>query len=131
MDERKNKEEVDPRKGEDNYEFQFGNMKIQEDNLISHSKALMNYSEQGVANALAFQEKANDLYLNQMDAREKMDQEHKDAREKADLDSKRKHVDNDRYTLDRLYSVFPEEAAGLLPLLKAMVQMLESAEKKD
>jgi len=33
-------------------------------------------------------------------------------------------LENNRYTLDRLYSVFPEEAAGLATLLKAVANEL-------
>jgi len=73
--------------------------------------------------------------LSQMDAREKQFAEHLDTREKhfaEHLDTREKHLterinaikdaglENNRYTLDRLYSVFPEEAVGLRILIRGI-----------
>jgi len=99
------------------------NDKVQFDNVITHCKALMGYSELAMKQAVEFQQKSNDAYLSDRDRREQQRLEHDDERESHRLE-------NNRYTLDRLYSVFPEEAAGLVSLLKATLQILEGGEQK-
>lgn len=98
------------------------NDKIQMDNLVAHCRTLMNYSELAMKQAIEFQQKSNDIHLQQMDAREKQRLEHEN-----ELETQRQ--ENNRYTLDRLYSVFPEEAAGLVPLLQGVLDVLRGQAK--
>ena len=74
------------------------NDKLTYDNTLTHCKNLMNFSEMGIANALSFQEKINNEYL----AREQQLRE------------------NNRFTLNYLYGVYPEEATGFLLWLKEL-----------
>jgi len=100
------------------------NDKVQYDNLISHCKAMMGYSELAMAQALAFQQKSNDAYLSAIDAREQQRLEHENELEK-------QAQENNRYTLNYLYGIYPEEAAGLAALLKALREVLKSEETTE
>ena len=96
------------------------NDKVQFDNVISHNNIVARQSEIALSNAVMFQQQMNNEYLRSM----QQEREHADSREKmfaerADL-SKTAALENNRYTLDRLYSVFPEEAVGLKILVKAV-----------
>jgi hypothetical protein len=135
-------EEFNPRKGEDNYEILFGNNKIQYDNAMAISQGNNATAALALEQAVSFQQKANDLYLGQMDAREKaqnraIDQnvaqsqsEHNQRMEHED-EHDLHHRDNDRMTLEELYNLSPEEAAGIVPVLSAMLDILskKKAEK--
>ena len=105
------------------------NDKVQFDNLISHCKALMQYSEMGVSQALAFQQKANDIFLTNTDAREKQRLEHDDASEKQRLEHENEletqRQENNRYTLNYLYGVYPEEAVGIVAIAHALADLLK------
>ena len=105
------------------------NDKVQFDNLIGHCKALMQYSEMGVSQALAFQHKANDIFLTNMDAREKQRLEHEDASEKQRMEHENEletqRQENNRFTLDYLYGVYPQEAVGLIAIAKALADLLK------
>jgi len=128
-------EEYNPRKGEDNYEILFGNNKIQYDNAMAISQKNNTAAALALDQAVSFQQKANDLYLSQMDAREKaqnraVDQnvaqsgsEHNQRMEHED-EHDLHHRDNDRMTLEELYNLSPEEAAGIVPVLSAMLDIL-------
>ena len=128
-------EEFNPRKGEDNYEILFGNNKIQYDNAMAISQKNNTAAALALDQAVSFQQKANDLYLSQMDAREKaqnraVDQnvaqsgsEHNQRMEHED-EHDLHHRDNDRMTLEELYNLSPEEAAGIVPVLSAMLDIL-------
>jgi len=128
-------EEFNPRKGEDNYEILFGNNKIQYDNAMAISQKNNTAASLALDQAVSFQQKANDLYLSQMDAREKaqnraVDQnvaqsgsEHNQRMEHED-EHDLHHRDNDRMTLEELYNISPEEAAGIVPVLSAMLDIL-------
>ena len=128
-------EEFNPRKGEDNYEILFGNNKIQYDNAMAISQKNSTAASLALDQAVSFQQKANDLYLSQMDAREKaqnraVDQnvaqsgsEHNQRMEHED-EHDLHHRDNDRMTLEELYNLSPEEAAGIVPVLSAMLDIL-------
>ena len=64
-------EEFNPRKGEDMYGFQFGNNKIQFDNAMANSQNATSTANLALQQAVSFQQKSNELFLSQMDAREK------------------------------------------------------------
>ncbi len=118
------------------------NDKVQFDNVISHNNIVARQAEIALSNAVMFQTQMNQEYLRsvhqerehadsraqlamaQMDAREKQIVEHVDTREKHLAERvnaiKDAGLENNRYTLDRLYSVFPEEAVGLRILIKAI-----------
>ena len=93
---------------------------VQFNNTISHNNIVARQAEIALANAVMFQQQMNNEYLRSL----QQEREHADSREKmfaerADL-SKTAARENNRYTLDRLYSVFPEEAVGLRVLVKAV-----------
>lgn len=89
------------------------NDKVQFDNVISHNNNTARISELALTNAVQFQEKMNAEHLISV----QQEREHRDAREKHNLE-------NNRYHLDRLYSVFPEEAAGIVAILEATTNIL-------
>lgn len=107
------------------------NDKVQFDNLISHAKRVDAIAEQSLQNAVNFAEKANNAYLERMKQMADAYMEQANAQNKAavalveGLD--KQIVENNRYTLDRLYSVFPEEAVGLGTLLKAFEGYLKES----
>lgn len=114
-------EEVNPRKGEDNYEFQFGNMKVlmdtviahsQEvfanmkllmDNAIAHSQALNGISQQNLQESVDLQKRINDQYI----AREQQVREHHDStfgqRLEHENEIETTRQENMRFTLKYLY----------------------------
>ena len=94
------------------------NDKVQFDNLISHCKALTNYSELAVKQLIEFQQKSNDAYLTERDRREQQRMEHSD-----ELETQRQ--ENNRYTLNYLYGIYPEEAIGIATVAKAVVDLLK------
>lgn len=118
------------------------NDKVQFDNVISHNNIVARQAEIALSNAVMFQAQMNQEYLrsvhqerehadarshvalSQMDAREKQFAEHLDTREKHLTERinaiKDAGLENNRYTLDRLYSVFPEEAVGLRILIRGI-----------
>ena len=96
------------------------NDKVQFDNVISHNNMAARQAELALSNSVMFQQQMNNEYLRSL----QQEREHADSREKmfserTDL-SKTAELENNRYTLDRLYSVFPEEAVGLRILVKAV-----------
>ena len=118
------------------------NDKVQFDNVISHNNIVSRQAELALSNAVTFQSQMNQEYLRSVhqerehaDARAQLAMGHLDAREKQiveHVDTREKHLserinarkdaalENNRYTLDRLYSVFPEEAVGLRILIKGV-----------
>lgn len=132
-------EEFNPRKGEDYYGFLFGNNKIQYDNAMVASQTNNATAALALQQAVSFQEKANDLYLNQMDAREKAQNRVIDqnvAQSQSEHTQRLEHEDehdlhqrdNDRMTLEELYTLSADEAAGVVPVLSALLDIL--AKKK-
>lgn len=105
------------------------NDKVQFDNMISHSKRVDSIAETALTNAVNFQEKGNNDYLEMTKQMRDAYMEQANAQNKAHLDFVEKlheqYAENNRYTLDRLYSVFPEEALGLTAIAKAIVEMLK------
>ena len=96
------------------------NMKIQMDNAISqsaltnqnavaNSQVVNGYSQLALKNAVEFSQKANDDFLT-------FSQKQRDQT-----------LENNRYTLDRLYSVFPEEALGIGTMVATVMEALNQA----
>jgi len=98
------------------------NDKVQFDNLISNSNNTARIAEISLTNAVNFQNQMNNEYLRSL----QQEREHADVREKLDQEHKntlREHtLENNRYSLDRLFSVFPEEAVGLRVLIKSIAK---------
>jgi hypothetical protein len=94
------------------------NDKVQFDNMISHGKRVDVIAEQSLQNAVTFQKQANDQYLEQANAQNK---------EALALAQNLHHqlIENNRYTLDRLYSVFPEEATGIATMVSLIIETLK------
>jgi hypothetical protein len=130
-------EEFNYRKGEDNYGMLFANSKVQFDNAMANSQSATATANLALQQAVSFQQKSNELYLGQMDAREKAQNqsiamrsglsESEQAQRIEHSDESELHQrDNDRKTLTELYgSITPEEAAGMVPVLQALVNMLK------
>ena len=111
------------------------NDKVQFDNVITHCKNLMNYSELAMAQAIAFQQKSNDAYLTERDRRETQRLEHEDASEKQRLEHENEldtaRQENNRFTLNYLYGIYPEEALGIAALAKALGNLLKKEVGKE
>lgn len=134
-------EEYNNRKGEDNYGFLFGNNKIQFDNVLAGSQVNNATATLALQQAVAFQQKSNEAYLSQMDAREKaqntmiaqnLAQSNSEANQRLEHEDEHDlHArDNDRMTLEELYNLSPEEAAGIVPVLSALLNILSKNEVK-
>ena len=129
-------EEFNPRKGEDYYGFQFNNRKQAEDNAMANAQAATSTATLALQNAVKTADMLSTMALSNMDAREKgaaaltgmragisesdqtQRQEHEDEH---DLHQR----DNDRKTLAELYGLDAEEAAGIAPVLMALVNMMK------
>ena len=134
-------EEFNPRKGEDYYGFLFANNKIQYDNAMVASQTNNATATLALQQAVSFQQKANDLYLAQMDAREKAQNQTvgmrsgiSESEQTQRLEHEDEHDlhqrDNDRMTLEELYNLSPKEAAGMVPVLSALLDIV-SKKKAD
>lgn len=129
-------EEFNPRKGEDYYGFQFANNKIQLDAAMANSQAATATATLALQNAVKTADMLSTMALGQMDAREKAqnavngmragisESEATQAREHSDEHDLHQR-DNDRMTLEELYKLDPEEAAGIVPVLTALVNMVK------
>ena len=115
------------------------NMKIQVGNEISHAKRMDTLAELSVTNAIVFAQKANDAYLERMKqmADAYMEQSKGQALAAAEMSKKQGEetlnfatqwhhhaIENNRFTLDRLYGVFPEEAAGIAAMYVGLAEVL-------
>lgn len=100
-------------------------------NEISHAKRVDVIAEQSLQNAVNFAEKANDAYLEQAKSQALSYQNAADARLKETGDFvnslHKNFIENNRYTLDRLYSVFPEEAMGIGAMVSLVVEALKKS----
>jgi hypothetical protein len=135
-------DEPNPHKGEDNYGFLFANNKLQFDSAVATSQINNGTASLALQQAVSFQQKANEAYLANMDAREKaqnraIDQnvaqsgaEHTQKMEHED-EHDLHHRDNDRMTLDELYNISTDEAASLTPVLTALANLLRDQKKGD
>lgn len=107
------------------------NDKVQFDNMMGHHKRVDTIAEISLTNAVNFQEKANDAYLERMKQMADAYMEQANAQNKEAVgfvqELHKQYLENNRYTLDRLYSVFPEEAVGLGTLLKAFESYLKES----
>ena len=105
------------------------NDKVQFDNTITHCKIVMSYSELALKQAVEFQQKSNDAYLTERDRREQQRLSHEDATEKQRLEHENElevqRQENNRFTLDYLYGVYPQEAVGVLAIAKALSDLLK------
>lgn len=110
------------------------NDKLTYDNTMTHCKVLMNYSELALKEAIVFQQKSNDAYLTERDRREQQRLEHEDASEKQRLEHENEletqRQENNRFTMDRLYGVYPEESIGIIAIVNALVELLKKNEPK-
>ena len=91
------------------------NVKILVGNEIAHANRVGRIAEQSLQDAIDYRRKADDQYLGGADERAK--------ESLANTQDKR---ENQRFTLDRLYGMFPEEAAGTSALLKLIIDALKS-----
>ena len=107
------------------------NDKVQFDNMISHAKRVDAIAEQSLQNAVNLAEKANNAYLERMKqmADAYMEQANAQNKEALSLVTKlhEQYAENNRYTLDRLYSVFPEEATGIATMVTLIIEALKQA----
>ena len=94
------------------------NDKVQFDNLVSHCKRIDIIGEQSLQNAVNFAKQANDAYLEQANGQNK-------AALAMVQTLHHQIVENNRYTLDRLYSVFPEEATGIATMVTTIIETLK------
>ena len=134
-------EEFNPRKGEDYYGFQFANNKIQFDAAMANSQVATATATLALQNAVKTADALSTLALSQMDAREKaqnaltgMRAGISESEQTQRLEHEDEHDlhqrDNDRKTLAELYGLDVEEAAGIAPVLTALVNMMKKEEKK-
>lgn len=96
-----------------------GNIKILLGNEISHAKRVDGILEGALQNMVSFTEKANTAYLEAVKKADDGFQTHRD-------DMNKQVVENNRYTLNDLYTVQPKEAVGLGTLLRAFEEYLVS-----
>jgi isoaspartyl peptidase/L-asparaginase-like protein (Ntn-hydrolase superfamily) len=94
------------------------NDKLQFDNVMAHCKVLEGYSELAMKQAIEFQQKSNDAYLAERDRRETQRLEHEN-----ELETHRQ--ENNRYSLDYLYGVYPQETVGVVAIAQALVDLLK------
>jgi len=96
------------------------NEKARFDDLIAHQKRVDVIAEQSLQNAVDFALKTNNAYLEQANAQNKA---------ALSLTENLNHqiIENNRYTLDRLYSVFPEEAVGISTMVTAFLELLKQS----
>lgn len=94
------------------------NDKARFDDLISHQKRVDVIAEQSLQNAVTFQKQANDAYLEQANGQNK-------AALALTQNLNHQLIENNRYTLDRLYSVFPEEATGIATMVSVIIETLK------
>lgn len=101
-----------------------GNVKLLLANEISHAKRMDILSEQAIKQTIEFSQKANDDYLemtkqmrNAYMEQSKNQSELNNAHQK---NTNHQATENNRYTLDRLYAVFPEEGVGIATMLKGL-----------
>ena len=134
-------EEFNARKGEDHYGFLFANNKVQFDNAMATAQGNNATATLALQQAVAFQQKSNELYLSQMDTREKaqnaaiaMRSAISESEQTQRLEHEDEHDlhqrDNDRMTLEQLYKLSPEESAALIPLLSGLLDILEKDKTK-
>ena len=129
-------EEINPRKGEDMYGLLFGNNKVQFDNTIANAQVNNATASMALEQAVTFQKQANDLYLSQMDAREKSQNamvSQRQAQSESEMNQRLEHEneiettrqENMRYTLNYLYSVEGAEAMGAMALAQSIVVLMK------
>ena len=129
-------DEFNARKGEDMYGLLFANNKVQFDNLVQTTQVNNATAALSLQQAVAFQQKANDVYLAQMDAREKAQNTmvaQRQAQSESEFNQRMEHEneiettrqENQRYTLNYLYGVEGSEAMGMMALAQSIVKMMK------
>ena len=134
-------EGFNPRKDEDNYEFQFANQKVLFDNTMANAQRVnadaasasqVNNSAASLAlqESIALQKKLNDITLANMDAREKQRISQADSTFNQRLEHENEiettRQENMRYTLNYLYGVEGAEAMGIMTLAQSVVAMMKA-----
>ena len=135
-------DEFNYRKGEDNYAFLFGNNKLQFDNAMANSQNSAALATLALNGAVTVQQELNKLSLSWMDAREKAQNSSirmRDGVSESEQTQRIEHEDehdlhtreNNRASLEELYNLSPEEAAGVVPVLSALLDIVskKKAEK--
>jgi hypothetical protein len=110
------------------------NVKLLVANEISHAKRLDSYSELALAQAISFQQKSNEAYLEtskrQALAAEEMSKKQAEQTLKHFSELDKQIVENNRFTLDYLYGVYPLEASGTALLMADFIDYLKSKAAK-
>ena len=117
------------------------NVKLLVANEIAHAKRIDTLAEVSLQDAINLSRKTNDAYLEmskqQINAYMAMAKQQGDAYmaqaakqsdETLNFATQWHHhaIENNRYTLDRLYSVYPEEAVGIGTMLAGFAEYLKS-----
>ena len=129
-------EEFNFRKGEDAYQLQMLNGKIQYDAAMANSQVATATATLALQNAVKSADSLSTLALSWMDAREKsqnaltgMRAGISESEQTQRLEHEDEHDlhqrDNDRETLGDLLGINPEDAAGIAPILVALVNMVK------
>ncbi|GAI51529.1 unnamed protein product, partial [marine sediment metagenome] len=107
-----------------------------------HSNRVAVLAETSLADAVNLSRKTNDAYLemSKQQANAFMEQskkqsdaymEHANAQNKEAVgfvqELHKQYLENNRYTLDRLYSVFPEEAMGIASMVTLIIESLKQS----
>lgn len=106
------------------------NVKILTGNEIAHANRMNALAEIAIQDAINLSRKTNDAYLTmakqQGDAY--MEQSKKQSEETLNFATQWHHhaIENNRFTLDRLYGVFPEEAVGIGTMLRGFMEYLKA-----
>jgi len=128
------REEGNPRKGEDNYQVLFANNKLQYDNAMANAQVVNGIANVSLQQAVSFQQKSNDIFLTNMDAREKQrlsqDQSEHNQRIEHENEIETTRQENMRYTLNALYGIGTEEAAGIAALAQSIAKILKNEDIK-
>ncbi|MBE9594100.1 MAG: hypothetical protein IMF19_11565 [Proteobacteria bacterium] len=129
MDTKEEGKETDPQKGENEYGFLFANNKVQFDNLVQSSQVNNTTATLALQQAVTFQQKANDNYLENADAREKqrLSQELSEHNQRLEHENEIETTrqENMRYTLNYLYAVEGAESLGAMALAQSIVAMMK------
>ena len=128
-------EEFNARKGEDYYGFQFNNRKQAEDNAMANAQGVSATATLALQNAVKTADMLSTMALSHMDAREKAQNQSigmrsgiSESEQTQRLEHEDEHDlhqrDNDRKTLQELYGLSAEEAAGIAPVLSALLDIV-------
>lgn len=106
------------------------NMKILIGNEIGHQNRIAALAEISLADAISLSRKTNDAYLTMAKQQGDAYMEQNNSQNKEALGYlqtlRKNYLENNRFTLDRLYGMFPEEAAGTSTLMKIVIEALKA-----